>query len=77
MRSRQILLFHDKQPWVTKTETEIFDVPIVCYGGAEVCQPVGCYILKQRSNVMRKKLVGLYRDNGLGIMKNISGSEVE
>ena len=77
MRSRKILLFHDKQPWVIKTETESFDVPIGCYGGAEVCQLVGCYILNQLSNVMRKKLVGLYRDNGLGVMKNISRPDVE
>ena len=44
---------------------------------AEVCELVGCYILNQLSTVMRKELVGLYRDDGLGIMKKISGPEKE
>ena len=77
MQSRQTLLFHDKQPWVKKTRTENFDVPMGCYDGAEVCELVGCYILNQLSTVMRKELVGLYRDDGLGIMKNMSGPEIE
>ena len=77
MQSRQTLLFHDKQPWVKKTRTENFDVPMGCYDGAEVCELVGCYILNQLSIAMRKELVGLYRDDGLGIMKNMSGPEIE
>ena len=69
MQSRQTLLFYDKQPWVKKTGTENFDVPMGCYDGAEVCELVGCYILNQLSTVMRKELFGLYHDDGLGIMK--------
>ena len=77
MQSRQTLLFHDKQPWVKKTVTENFDVPMGCYDRAEVCELVGCYILNQLSTVMRKELIGLYRDDSLDIMKNISGPEIE
>ena len=77
MHSRQTLLFYDKQPWAKKTETENFDVPMGCYDGAEVCELVGCYILNQLSAVMKKELVGLYRDDGLGIMKKMSGPEIE
>ena len=79
MHSRQTLLFHDKQPWVKKTGTgtEIFDFPMVCYEGAEVCELVGCYILNQLSTDMRKKLAGLYRGDGLGIMKKMSELEIE
>ena len=65
------------QPWVKKTGTENFDVPMGCYDGAEVWELVGCYILNQLSTVMRKELVGLYRDDSLGIMKNMSGPEIE
>ena len=60
-----------------KTGTENFDVPMGCYDGAEVWELVGCYILNQLSTVMRKELVGLYRDDSLGIMKNMSGPEIE
>ena len=40
MQSRKTLLLNDKQPWVKKTGTENFDVPMGCYGGAEVCELV-------------------------------------
>ena len=74
---RQTLLFYDKQPWVKKTGTENFDGPMGCYDGAEVCELAGCYILNQLSTVMRKELIGLYRDDSLGIMKNMPGPEIE
>ena len=51
--------------------------PMGCYDGAEVCELVRCYILNQLSTVMRKELIGLYRDDGLGIMKKMSESEIE
>ena len=60
-----------------KTGTENVDVPMSCYDGAEVCELVGCYILNQLSTIMRKELVGLYRDDGLGVMKNMSGPQLE
>ena len=60
-----------------KQGTENFDVPMGCYDGAEVCELVGCYILNQLSTVMRKELVGLYQDDSLSIMKNMSGPEIE
>ena len=70
-------MFYDKQPWVKKTGTKNFDVPMGCYGRAEICELVRCYILNQLSTVMRNELVGLYRDDGLGIMKKMSGPEIE
>ena len=48
-----------------------------CYDGAEICELVGCYILNQLSTVMRKELVGLYRNDGLGIIKIMSEPEIE
>ena len=76
MQSRQTLLFYDKQPWVKKTGIENFDGPMGFYDGAEVCELAGCYILNQLSTVMRKELIGLYRDDSLGIMKNMPGPEI-
>ena len=48
-----------------------------CYDGAEICELVGCYSLKQLSTVMRKELVGLYRNDVLGVIKIISEPEIE
>ena len=60
-----------------KTGTANFDAPVGSYDRAEVCELVGCYIFNQLSTVMRKELIGLYRDASLDIMKNISGPEIE
>ena len=77
MQSRQTLLFYDKQPWLKKTGTENFDLPMCCYDGAEVCELVECYILNQLSTVMINELFELCRNDGLGIMKKMSGPEIK
>ena len=60
-----------------KTRNEEFDVSMGCFDGAEVCELVGVYILHLLRTVMRKDNVGLYRDDGLGILRNSSGPEIE
>ena len=47
------------------------------FHGAEICELVGICNLHQLKNVMRKENAGLYRDDGLGIFRNLSGPEVE
>ena len=48
-----------------------------CYNGAELCELVGTYVLNQLKVVVAKENMGLYRDDSLGIFKNMSGPEVE
>ena len=48
-----------------------------CFDGGEVCELVGVYILHFLRTVMRKENVGLYHDDGLGILQNSSGPEIE
>ena len=48
-----------------------------CFDGAEICELVGTYIQSKLTNMMNKEDIGLYRDDGLGIFKNISKPEVE
>ena len=52
-------------------------MPIECYDGAKVCEIVGSYILNLLSNILGKELVSLYRDDGLAIVKNVSGAEIK
>ena len=73
----KILLFDKSCPWVKKTGDEDFDVPMDCFDGAEVCELVGTFILSKLSDVVDKKDVGLYRDDGLGIFKYLSRPEIE
>ena len=48
-----------------------------CYDGAEVCELVGSYLLKKVSNIVDKKSIGLYRDDGLTILQDLSGPQIE
>ena len=56
---------------------EDFDVPMGCCDGAEVCELVGSYLLKKVSNIVDKTYIGLYRDDGLAILQNLSGPQIE
>ena len=47
------------------------------FDGAEVCEAIGNFLLYQLSKNYNKKHIGLYRDDGLAIFKNVSGSKAE
>ena len=50
----------------------MFDVAMGCYDGAEVCELVGLYILRKLSSAYPDGSIGLYRDDGLAIFKNMN-----
>ena len=79
MHSRKSLLFADNKTWIKRRTTGAnpFDVPMGSYDGAEVCEIVGLFILNTISNVLEKGNVGLYRDDGLVVIRNKSPSETE
>ena len=77
MQLRKTLLFSDGEPWVKKDDEDDFDAPMGCSDGAEACELVGTYLLKQLKVDIAKENMGLYRDHGLGIFKNMQGPEVE
>ena len=62
---------------VNQDDEDDFDVPTGCYDGAEVCKIFGTYFLNQMKVFIVKENMGLYRDGGLGIFKNMSGPKVE
>ena len=77
MESRKTLLFNNGIPWVKKEGNENFDVPMGCYDGAEVCEIVGSYLLNLLCEILDKEQVGLYRDDGLAVVKHLSGPQFE
>ena len=77
MHSRKTLLFWQDSTWVKKEGDEDFDIPMGCYDGAEICELVGIYIQNKLCKLMNKKDFGLYRDDGLGILRNTSGPEAD
>ena len=74
--ARKSLLFNNKQTWMKK-EGELFDVTMGAFDGAEVCELVGCFILSQITTKYGKNDIGLYRDDGLAVFKNLSGPQSE
>ena len=76
IKSTKTLLFSEKVPWVKKERDSDFDVPMGCYDGAEVCEIVGSYILKFCIRFILY-LAGLYKDDGLAIVRNVSDPEIK
>lgn len=77
MQARKTLLFHDEEPWTKRNNNNNFDVPMGSYDGAEVCELIGAFMLNELSGICDKKDIGLYRDDGLGVMRRIGGPEIE
>ena len=71
LQARRTFLFNNGEPWVKKVENEKFDIPMGCFEGAEICELVGIYNYYQLKNVPRKENAGLYRDDGLSILRNL------
>ena len=76
LHARRSLLFDCDKAWVKKTE-EHFDVTMGAYDGAEVCELVGLYLLSLLGEKYNTEEIGLYRDDGLSVFKNISGPQAE
>ena len=47
------------------------------YDGAEICELVGTFLLEKISEICNKSNIGLYRDDGLSIFRNKSGTQLE
>ena len=77
MHSRKTLFFWQDSTWVKKEGDEDFDIPIKFYDSEEICELVGIYIQDNLCKLMNKKEFGLYRDDGLGILRNTSGPKAD
>ena len=69
---RKTFLYNEGQPW-KKRGQENFDVPMGSHDGAEISELVGLYLLHKLTHgkgaLFERKNVGLYRDDGLAIIK--------
>ena len=77
MHPRKTLLFWQDSTWVKKKGHEDFDIPVGCYDGAAICELVGIYSQNKLCKLMNKKDFGLYRDVGLGILRNTYEPEAD
>ena len=77
---RKCILFSNKNTWI-KSDQDLpinsFDVPMGSFDGAEICETVGLYLLNELEKIFGENVMGLYRDDGLGCLKNTSGPKTE
>ena len=69
--SRESFLFNEGRPW-KKAGGDRFDVTMGSFDGAECCELIGLHILHtivEEQKLFKKGEVGLYRDDGLAVVK--------
>ena len=73
------VLIHEGVAWSKKDDSSNFDIPMGSYHGAEVCELVGLFLLNEIRNggIFENDKFGIYRDDGLAIVKATSGSILE
>ena len=76
LHARKSLLFNKTNVWIKKVGG-LFDVTMGAYDGAEVCELIGTYMLHIIGQKYRKEDIGLYRDDGLSVFFNNTGSQNE
>ena len=59
------------EAWKKKSES-CFDVTKGSNNGAEVCELIGIFILSHLTKLINQNDAGLYRDDGLIIVKNLN-----
>ena len=74
---RKSLLFKDNCAWKKKDIKSSFDVTMGSYDGAEICELIGCHILSDLQTLPKIDDAGLYRDDGIILIRNLVGRDVE
>ena len=69
---RKSLLFYENEAWKNKDTNTTFDITMGSYDGAKVCELIGIYIQSLLTNILSSDNMGLYRDDGLFILRKIN-----
>ena len=69
-QAKETVLIHNELPWKKKEADGLFDVTMGSWDGAETCEIVGAFILHKLKEAIPTLDVGLYRDDGLGVIHN-------
>ena len=74
------LLFFNDEAWKKKDTDSSFDVTMGSFDGAELCELIGIYIqslLTDSIELITKENIGLYRDDGLILLRNINSQQTD
>ena len=71
------LLYNNNEPGKKKNTESCFNVTMGSFDGAKICELVGIHILSLLSNKLDKQSTGLYRDDGLVLLRNTSKQKTD
>ena len=74
---RKSLLFCGNEAWKKKDADTTFDVTMGSYDGAELCELIVIYIQSLLTNILSKDKMGLYRDDGLFILRRKNKQQID
>ena len=77
MHCRKSLLFFGNETWKKKSTESCFDVTRGSFDGAEICELVRLYIQSNLENILPKTNFGLYQDDGLILLRNLDGQQMD
>ena len=69
--AQKSVLYNDGERWARK-EGDSLSITIGGYDGAKVCELIGVYVLHLIGKKYDSKNIGLHRDDGLAVFKNVS-----
>ena len=73
--AKKSLLYHQNTPWEKENTSNLFDMTMGSYDGAETCELVGIYMLSLITPKFKGQ-VGLYLDDGLAVC-NATAKKIE
>ena len=76
-QARESLLFENERAWMKREKDTLFDVTMGSFDEAETCELVGVFVHNKLSGFFEKRAVGLYRDDGLDVLRNMSGHSAD
>ena len=74
---RKSLLFYENEAWKKICADTTFDVTMGSYDCAELCELIKIYIQSLLINILLKDNMGLYRDDGLFILRKINKQQTD
>ena len=76
LNARKSMLFGQEMEWIKKG-TGLFDVTMGCFDGAEIGELVGAFAVSELSKDIPDGNIGLYRDDGLGVLWDTPGNRAD
>ena len=77
--ARKSVLFDKNSTWIKRGDNNLFDVTMGSYDGAEIWELVGLFLLEELEKKFGKESmsIGLYRDDGLAVLRNMTGRQTD